>query len=304
MTDGIATVYYDRASGRLCQEKVLGDKWLRLAYCSAWRGVLKWPLFCCGLFSRLMGWYLDRRCSVRRIGPVIRELNIDMGEAEVPPGGYSSFNDFFSRRLRPGSRPLPENEDALLCPADCRLTVYPLLQGDAVVPVKGASYTVHELIGAAAGDFAGGALMVCRLCPADYHRFHVIDDSVVLSAWRIRGKYHTVNPLALESGLRVFTENLREVVILESRHARRYAFVPVGAFGVASIHNFLDAPGRHFARGEEAGYFTFGGSTVIVAFPAGTVAFDADIVENSAKGVETLVKANSAIGSYAVRSRN
>ena len=301
MTDSKSPVFYDRAAKQLREECVLGDKWLRLAYCSPLRGILRWPLFCCSIFSRLMGWYLDRKCSVKRIEPTIRELGIDIDEAIIPAGGFQSFNDFFSRKLKDGVRPLPADTNALISPADCRLTVYPQLQGDSVIPVKGTPYTLHELLGADAEGLSDGALMVCRLCPADYHRYHTPDAGKVLSCRAVRGKYHSVNPLALECGCRVFTENLRVVVMLESAHAGRCAFVPVGAFGVASIHNHLDTPGMHFARGDEAGFFTFGGSTVIMVFPKNTVRFDDDIVEYSAKGIETLVKANSAIGRYLAR---
>jgi phosphatidylserine decarboxylase len=245
-----------------------------------------------------MGWYLDRKCSCKRIDSTIRELGINTDEAIVPPGGYASFNDFFARKLKDGARPLPADACKLISPADCRLTVYPQINGDTVIPVKGTPYTTSELLGADAEGFTDGALMVCRLCPADYHRYHTPDAGTVLSSRKVRGKYHSVNPLALEAGCCVFTQNLRVVVMLDLAHAGRCAFVPVGAFGVASIHNCLAQPGMQFARGDEAGYFTFGGSTVIMVFPKDSVLFDADIVEHSAQGVETLVKANSAIGTY------
>lgn len=292
--------YYDRAAGRLCVETVLGDRWLRLAYCSPLRGALRWPLFSCALFSRLMGWYLDRPASVRRIEPTIRELSINMDEAVVPPGGYRSFNDFFARRLKPGARPLPSAPDALLSPADCRLAVYPRLDQDTVVPVKGTPYRLQELMGdaALAATFRNGALLVGRLCPADYHRYHCPDSGTVVDIFRLRGKYHSVNPLALERGYRVFTENLRLVIHMRLRRGIQCAMIPVGAFGVASIHNDLAPAGKCFQRGDEAGYFTFGGSTVIMVYPEDSVRFDDDILRCSGQGIETLVRANSRIGCF------
>ena len=292
--------YYDRAAGEVRRETVLGDKWLRLAYCSPIRGLLRWPLFGCAAFSRLMGWYLDRPMSRRKIAPTVRELGIDLDEAVVPEGGFPDFNSFFARALKPGARPLPEDASRLVSPADCRLTVYPTLDGGTVVPVKGVPYTVAELFGReraeAAEEFAGGALMVCRLCPADYHRYHFPDDGRVGDYWTLRGKYHSVNPIALARGFRVFAENLRTVSLLTLAHGR-CAYLAVGAFGVASIHDFGRC-GREFQRGETAGYFTFGGSTLILVFPKGVVEFDADLVEHSAQGVETLVKANEGLGRW------
>ncbi len=293
--------FYDRTTGEIRNETVLGDKWLRRAYCSPIRGLLRWPLFGCGFFSRMMGWYLDRPGSCKKIQPTVEQLGIDMSEAIVPEGGFRSFNDFFARELTANARPLPEDAERLISPADCRLTVYPQLDQGTVVPVKGRSYTVAELLGPAGADEAAvlsqGSLMVCRLCPADYHRYHFPDEGRLLRRWNLRGKYHSVNPLALGLGLPVFTENLRTVTMLRLKHAEQCAFIAVGAFGVASIHNFLE-PMDAFNRGDQAGYFTFGGSTIIMILPPGVVQYDADIVKNSAAGIETLVKVNSPIGTW------
>ena len=293
-------VYFDRAHGEFRRETVLGDKWLRLAYCSPIRGLLQWSMFESAAFSRLMGWYLNTPHSARKINPTIQELKIPMGEAVVPAGGFRCFNDFFARKLKPTARPLPEDLGRLASPADCRLTVYPEMQADVVIPVKGVPFSVQELLGPEGARFvnglATGSLMVCRLCPADYHRYHFPDDGVTIKYWKLRGKYHSVNPIALEKGFKVFAENLRTVRMMKLAHAKDpCAMICVGAFGVASINDHQRA---EFQRGDEAGFFTFGGSTVIMVFPPDTIRFDEDLVENSAKGVETLVKANSAIGKW------
>lgn len=308
MSDAESTVaakpsprYFDRHLGKFCQERVLGDGALRWAYCSPIRGMLQWPLFGCALFSQLMGWYLDRRCSCRRIEPTIQELGIDMSQVKLPQGGFKSFNDFFIRELQEGARPLPEDGEALISPAESRLTVYPRLDGDTVVPVKGVKYTVKELLGAPGADvaesFQGGALMVCRLCPADYHRYHFVEQGKISRRYLLRGKYHSVNPLALEAGYPVFTGNVRSVTLLELTRGVTCAMIAVGAFGVAGIHEPGEA-GTTFNRGEEAGYFTFGGSTVIMIFPPNSMEFDSDISELSAQGIETLVRVNSSIGRW------
>ncbi len=294
--------YYDRATGRLETETVLGDRWLRLAYESPIRGALQWPLFSCALASRILGWYLDQRCSASRIEPTVKELGIDLGEAEVPQGGFRCFNDFFSRELKPGARPLPEDPMRVPSPADCRLTVFPELPAGMVVPVKGTPYSVEELLGPQGSQYArcfdGGALALCRLCPADYHRYHFPDDGIQEDYWTTFGKYHSVNPVALERGIKVFTENYRTCRILDLKHGGRTAMFAVGAFGVASINDYADEKDMEFFRGVQAGFFAFGGSTVILVFPPGRVRFDQDILEQSAQGVETLVKANSAIGTW------
>ncbi len=293
-------VFYDRSSGQLQRETVLGDRWLRLAYCSPIRGLLQWPLFGCAAFSRMMGWYLDTRASATKINPTIQELKISMEDAVVPPGGFQCFNDFFARALKPEARPLPEDRSCLITPAEGRLTVYPELRAGVAIPVKGVPFSVEELLGPQGRQYtrqlAEGSLMVCRLCPADYHRYHFFADGVTLKHWWLRGKYHSVNPLALSLGFKVFAENLRTVRIMQLSSVKApCAMISVGAFGVASIH---DQPGDRFSRGDEAGYFTFGGSTVIVIFPPDAVRFDDDLVEHSAAGIETFVKVNSAIGKW------
>ena len=293
-------VYFDRTNGKLCHETVLGDKWLRWAYCSPIRGLLRWPLFGCAAFSRLMGWYLNTHASTKKIDAAVEQLGIPMDEAVVPPGGFRSFNDFFARALKPNARPLPEDASKVISPADCRLTVFPDIPAGVAVPVKGVPFSVTELLGNEGAQFvrqlAGGSLMVCRLCPADYHRYHFPDAGKTLKYWRLRGKYHSVNPLALSLGFKVFAENLRTVRIMQLSHSEApCAMISVGAFGVASIHD-NEAPA--FSRGDEAGYFTFGGSTVIMVFPPGAMRFDDDLIEHSTKGIETLVKVNSAIGTW------
>lgn len=294
--------YYNRATGKLETEKVLGDTWLRLAYKSPIRGLLQWPLFSCAFFSRLMGWYLDKRSSVKRIDPTIRDLGINMDEAIIPDGGFTSFNDFFARELKPGARPLPEDEWAVISPADCRLTVYPEITAGLVVPVKGTPYSISDMLGMQGNRyfrrFDGGSLIVCRLCPADYHRYHFIDDGQVEDYWVTHGKYHSVNPIALEAGYKPFTENFRTARIMELKHGGMAAMFAVGAFGVASIHDYADEAGFEFHRGNQAGFFAFGGSTVVMAFERGKCEFDEDLVAHSREGIETLVKVNSKIGRW------
>lgn len=249
-----------------------------------------------------MGWFLDRKSSVSRIEPTVRQLGIDLNEAVIPEGGFSSFNEFFARELKPGARPIPDDENTLLSPADCRLTVYPEITAGMVVPVKGTPYTIGELLGFQGNRYArafdGGSLMVCRLCPADYHRYHFIDAGIQEDYWVLRGKYHSVNPIALTRGYKVFTENLRTVRMLRFKKGGVAAMFAVGAFGVASIHDYATEKEMEFSRGNQAGFFTFGGSTVIMAFAPGKAKFDQDILQHSAEGMETLVKANSRIGEW------
>lgn len=291
--------YYDRRHGRIATETILGDRLLRLAYCTPARHALAWPLFGNALCSRLLGYYANRPASRLRIPQTIVDLAIDMDDFVVPDNGFRCFNDFFYRQLRPGARKFCPETTRLCSPADCRLTVWPELPDGCCIPVKGATFTASELLGApgadVASEFSGGALCVCRLCPADYHRYHFPDSGKELRRWRIAGRYHSVHPLALRSQLRIFGENVRCISLLDLDHFGLTAFIEVGAFGVASIVQTHRGPA--FARGDEKGLFAFGGSTIIMVFSPGRLRFDQDLLTHSAAGMECLVQVGDAIGS-------
>ena len=304
----MTTFFYNRAKGELEPEIILGGRMMRIAYASPCHSFLNWPLFGTALCSRLLGWYASSSLSKGRIDSTIEELKIDMADYVVPDGGFKCFNDFFARKLKPGARPFAK--DGLCSPADCRLTVYPELHEDTCIPVKGAEFSITELLfglnrpeptGTAEDDrwdlakeFKGGSLCVFRLCPSDYHRFHFPDDGTLLDSWRIPGRYDSVHPIALEQKIKVFTSNVRQVSMLELAGFGRTAYVEVGAFGVGSIHNTFE--GNEFHRGDEKGYFDFGGSTVIMVFTKSAVEYDGDLLEHSANGEECLIRAGEHIG--------
>ena len=288
---------YNRATNSIVEETVLGDRFVRLAYASPMRHVLSWPLFTHACVSRLMGWFADRPSSVSRIPETIEKLHINMDEFEVPEGGFQSFNDFFTRHVKLGARFFPAELNVLGSPADCRIFAWQNLQNDLCIPVKGDQFTVAQLLGTEHAQlaelFTDGSLCVCRLCPADYHRFHFPDDGRFVASWPVKGRYHSVNPLALNQNLNVFATNYREVSMVDFANFGQALFIEVGAFAVASITQTNDGP--VFMRGEEKGYFSFGGSTIIMVFQKNHVFFDDDILQHTAENIETLVKAGEPI---------
>ncbi len=297
MSEGIW--FYDRRQGELQREIVLGDRLLRLAYLSPWRGLLRWPLFGSSLCSRLLGCFANSRFSQSRIAPVIAELGIDLSEVAVPPEGFRTFNEFFCRRLLPGARPLDPDPRRLLSPADCRALFWPELRDGQCLSVKGATFTVEALLGEAGAEFAprfrAGALAIFRLCPADYHRYHFPADGRWLHSWRQRGKYHSVHPLAIATKIQIFSENLRVVTMLDFGSGGLAAFVEVGAFGVGSIQQTFQ--GEVFQRGQEKGLFAFGGSTIILLLEPGRWRFDEDMLKQNAEGYECRLRMGEGIAS-------
>ncbi len=295
---------YDRKHRVVFEEKVFGESGMRLLYENPIGSLLESTLLCRPEFSRLYGWYQSSRLSARGIEDFISRFEIPMDEYEAGP--FASFNDFFIRKLRPGSRPFEAEANRLSAPAEGRYLVFPSVTETTALPVKGATLNGPALLGidsrrpapGLAGIdlnlFRGGPGFIARLCPVDYHRFHFPDSGKVLARTRIHGPLHSVNPIALGVRGDLLFRNEREVTILETKNFGKLAYVEVGAICVGKmVQTFSES--RDFKRGEEKGYFLFGGSTVIVLGEPGRFRFDADLVEKSREGMECLVRLGEGI---------
>jgi phosphatidylserine decarboxylase len=246
-----------------------------------------------------MGWYADRRLSRRRIPRVIEQLDIDITEFAEPPDSFATFNDFFIRRLKSGARPFDPDPDLLCSPADCRMLAFAGLDEMTTFPVKGLCFTIPSLVGLeksapAVAALAGGPVVVCRLSPADYHRFHFPADGQLVENWQTGRTFDSVHPVALASGLPVFCRNIRHVWQLNLASFGPALFVEVGAFGVARI--VQTHQGSTFSKMDEKGYFAFGGSTIVMLFAPGTLQLDDDLLRNTRENSETLIRAGETIG--------
>jgi phosphatidylserine decarboxylase len=296
------TLVFNRLTGRLEEEAIMGERLLRLLYGNPVGRALAGVLARQRWFSRLVGRLEDSAWSARKIRRVAAELAIDLTELGKPVEAYRTFNEFFTRTLRPSARPIDERPEAVISPCDARLLAFPAASQDHAVEVKGSALRTGALLGdeGLAGRFSGGTLLVYRLCPADYHRFHFPETCVPGPAVRTDGRLHSVHPLALGTGRVRLDRNLRERTLLEST-AGTVCMVEIGALCVGSIVQTY-RPGEGARRGEEKGMFRFGGSTVIVIYEPGRVRVDADILERSRSGLETLVRVGMAVGRYSTGS--
>ncbi len=283
--------YIDRASGKKVTESVMGDKALRFAY-ETLLGRTLWPvLFGSRLVSALMGLRYDSPRSKKDIAKLAAIPGCLYQQAEKPLGEYATFNEFFTRRLKAGVRPLG---DGITSPADGRMRLYLDADADTPFPLKGAKRSLRSVFdgNAPAGRYD---IAVFRLAPVDYHRFHFPCDCETPDPVRtIPGQYHSVNPIALLRRPDIYAENERQVLRCHASFGEFY-LVDVGAFGVGTIIQTYS--GTSHRKGDEKGLFKFGGSTVILIARAGTIRFDGDLVENSAKGLETRVLCGERIGS-------
>lgn len=243
--------------------------------------------------SRLMGRLAasERRAlSTRLIRLFMRIYGVDLGEAERRSiDDYTSFNDFFTRALAAGVRPLPSDPAVVVSPADGTISEAGAIAGDQLFQAKGIPYSLASLLGDGdlAARLAGGTYATVYLAPADYHRVHAPCDGVLRRSIAIPGALFSVNAHT-EAGIAgLFCRNERLVLEFDTRFGP-LAIVLVGALIVASIATPFGTPpspyrqrtetkhDRAVARGEEIGRFLVG-STVIVACPAGTCTLDTGI---------------------------
>ena len=287
-------IFIDGETGQKRVEQVYGGALIKWLYQSPGGKVVS-PILAQTLFSKLYGHYQDLPISKKKIAPFIKKFSISMDD--FLPAKYASFNEFFTRKFRPCSRPFCQG-DQFPAPCEGRYFAYSQISKDLTFPVKGKYLDYQKLLGHPrwSKTFAGGPLFIARLCPVDYHRFHFPDDGHYLDFYRIPGRLHSVNPMALESRGDIFITNERHVSILELKHFGKMAFIEVGATCVGRIEQLHPSQGE-FKRGGEKGMFLFGGSTVIGIGRPGKWAFSKNLLHNTNNHLETYFKLGRHIAS-------
>ena len=277
--------------GKLTEGADGQDRLLGALYGNAFGRMLLKPLTAPAL-SKLAGRFLSTGASRVFIKPFIKNNHIDMSQFE--PVEYESYNDFFSRRIRPEARPIDLDPRHLISPADSKLTALPITENGRFT-LKHTQYTVGSLLKnpALAAQYVGGWALIFRLTVDDYHRYCYAFDGEKGENVVIPGKLHTVNPIANDY-FPIYKENAREYTILRTREFGEVIAMEVGALLVGKIVNH-HGPAT-VKRGQEKGYFQFGGSTVVLLLKRDTAILDDDILENSRNGIETVVKFGEKIG--------
>ncbi|MBP9224249.1 MAG: phosphatidylserine decarboxylase [Verrucomicrobiales bacterium] len=293
--------YFDRYEGRLKQEGIYGEKPLRWAYETALgraclEGIIKRPWF-----SGLYGSWADSRSSVKEVSRFIERFGVDTSEFLNAPGTFRTFNEFFYRKLKPEARPIAPEADSVIFPADGRHFFIPVLSADSHLYAKGQRFDLPKLFGDAdlAAQFFGGSAVLSRLCPTDYHRFHFPLAGECGTPRCINGSLYSVNPIALSRQLGYIAENKRRITPVTDTALGTYLFLEIGATNVGSIVDTCE-PGQTVRKGDEKGYFRFGGSMVITVFPEGTLAPAPDLREQSAAGIELYARMGDHMGTLLV----
>ncbi len=242
--------------------------------------------------TALGGLYMDSALSVKRIEGFVRANKIDMDE--YAQRSYRSFNDFFTRSIKPEARPIDRDPDTLISPCDGYMSAY-RISGDSVFSIKDSYYNIEDLVGGSsiAGEYLNGTCLVLRLGVENYHRYCYIDDGFKSGNHRIPGRYHPVQPIVVRKQP-VFVQNTREYTVLNTKNFGIVTQIEVGACLVGRICNHHEACIIH--RGEEKGFFEFGGSTIVLLFKEGTVDIPQEVFDATLSDKEAIVKYGAAIG--------
>jgi phosphatidylserine decarboxylase len=289
--------YFNRHTGRAETEQVYGESFLRWTYGTLPGRLALHSLVKRRFFSRFYGWKMDQPASAAKIAPFLATYGLDPAEFADPPDSFRSFNEFFYRKLNPAARPIDPSPDTVVFPADGRHLGFPRASEISAVFVKGQRFDLAKLLGSdeLAGKYADGPLVLSRLCPVDYHRFHFPCAGTPSAARIINGPLFSVSPIALRRQLSYLWQNKRAITRLETGRFGTVMLLEIGATCVGSIlQSYL--PGRPVEKGAEKGAFAFGGSSTITLFEPGRIQLADDLLDHSSRQTELYARMGTVMG--------
>lgn len=287
--------FYFSKTGQLVRENIEKEFLLYYLY-NSFYGKLIRILLRTKIAAKLYAFYQDSSLSKKNILPFIKKHKIDMAQFEKTADEYKSFNDFFIRKLKPDSRVINTDKNVLVSPADSKLFVIENLSHKTEFFVKNELFNLDSFLKNKdlAKEYNNGLMMIFRLAPYDYHRFHFPIDCFATNHKIIHGKYESVNPIAYKSGVQPLITNERYINILKTNNFSDIIFASIGAMFVGKIVYTHSSEAEH-KKGEEMGYFEFGGSSLVLILKKDTIHPQKHFLENSRSGYETEVKMGDPI---------
>ena len=285
--------YIDRETGQIQIENVYGEQWLNWLYHNPVGEATLWVIAKRKIVTSLYGDAMEKPSSADKIMPFVNEYKVDLSIAQQQR--FKSFNDFFIRQLKPEARPIVADSLAIASPADGKILAYETVNNSDFY-IKGFRFNVDSFLNdkELSKKYKNGAMIVFRLAPPDYHRYHFPVSGVTGSSnTKIDGDYYSVNPLALRKKAEIFWLNKREYGVIKSPIFGDVVMVEVGATMVGSM--IQTYTGTTVKKGQEKGYFKFGGSTVVLLFEKDKIKIDSDLLTNTQKGLETTIKMGEQI---------
>ena len=286
--------YVDRSTGELIREQIPGAGMLWFFYQTPLGRLPLNTLLRRKGISAVAGRYMDSKRSKKWIRGFVEKHKMDLSDYQKQEEEFTTFNDFFYRKLKPGARPIG---NGLVSPADGKTVVFNEVSDQQHFFIKGIDFTLESFLAdkRLAEKYDGGAMVIVRLAPVDYHRFHFPASGKTGSNKEVKGYYYSVSPLALQQNLKIFCENKREYSILDTEDYGDLLICEVGATMVGSILQTYPE-NTQVEKGDEKGYFAFGGSTVVLLFEKGKVRFSEDLIKHTKEGIETQLKMGDQIG--------
>jgi phosphatidylserine decarboxylase len=287
--------FIDRKTKEVITETPPSEGLLKFLYDNPFGKSAVLPIAKRKFISEYYGKKMYKPSSRKKIEGFVKQLNIDMSESEKQISEFTSFNDFFYRKLKPTARPI---QNGFVSPGDGKLIAFENISDLDHFFVKGRKFILSEFLNDndLANTYKDSSLIILRLAPNDYHRFHFPYSGVPSEVTKIKGSYYSVSPHALASNFtKVFCENKREFCTLKTEDKGDIIIAPVGATMVGSILETF-TPNKKITKGDEMGYFAFGGSTVVLLVAKEKITIDADILENTKNNMETFVQMGEKIG--------
>ena len=288
--------FYDRSTGQVAIEEIYGERFLRWAYGNP-IGRLSVAVAVKRLwFSRWYGWRMDQPKSRAKVQAFIDSYGVDPAEFADSVETYATFNEFFYRHLKPEARPIDKDPNVAVFPADGRHLAIENVDVADQFYIKGQFFNLVKFLGDAdlAKEFKGGSILISRLCPVDYHRYHFPVSGQAGLVQTLDGSLRSVSPLALRRQLSIFWENRRARTVVDSPNFGKVIVMEVGATCVGSMHSTFKEGA--VVKGAPKGYFSFGGSCVTTIYQNDAIQLDADLLEHAAAGREVYAKMGERCG--------
>lgn len=242
---------------------------------------------------------MSQPATRQRIKPFVEEFQLDPDEFATPIDTFQHFNDFFSRRLKPESRPIDSSPTSVVFPADGRHLGFQDLSTIESVFVKGQCFDLDQIFldPSLKERYQHGTAVLSRLCPTDYHRFHFATAGKPQTAKLLNGPLYSVSPLALRQHLSYLWENKRMITLLETSDLGLVTIIEFGATNVGSIHQTYPSE-KPVLKGEEKGYFSFGGSATMTFFEPDRIRLMPDLLEHSRARRELYARMGDVMASH------
>jgi phosphatidylserine decarboxylase len=288
-------IFYYSSDGKLVQEKT-EQHWLLCFLYQNFIGKLIRRLFTKRFISRFYGFLQNSSLSKYKIDSFVKKHSIQMDQFEKKISEFKSFNDFFIRKLKTGIRSITQDQNIFVSPADGKLFVIEKISQEVSFFVKNEKFNLESFLvdKTLAKEYQDGTLLIFRLSPPDYHRFHFPTDCIPSSPKRISGIYESVSPIAYKHGIIPLIQNERCLTILKTEFFSDVISVSIGAMLVGKIINTF-VPEKKYKKGDEMGYFEFGGSSLVLVFKKDSIVLQKKFIENSKRGFETEVKMGQSI---------